>query len=188
MKTITYNNKVALNENPSISVENKVTDDDMNEIKEVANNHAQRDSISAYASSDGSSSSTFGVVAVSCDTVVSQAGTGLTLTGGNVVVGSGISKVKVSATLVGNFVNANSSNALAGGVRLLQNGSGISAATILRNIPKSTTQEVAITLPPIVLSVSQGDTISIGIYSSSSYITKTAKSTSMISVEAYDYN
>lgn len=37
MAQITYTNKVALNENPEIADINKVTDDDMNEIKSVVN-------------------------------------------------------------------------------------------------------------------------------------------------------
>lgn len=37
MAQITYTNKVALNENPEIAAINKVTDDDMNEIKSVVN-------------------------------------------------------------------------------------------------------------------------------------------------------
>lgn len=40
IQTITYDNKVALNENPGIADVNKVTDDDMNEIKSVVNNNA----------------------------------------------------------------------------------------------------------------------------------------------------
>ena len=39
MAQITYTNKVALNENPEIADINKVTDDDMNEIKSVVNNN-----------------------------------------------------------------------------------------------------------------------------------------------------
>lgn len=44
---ITYNNKSFLNQNPSIPNANKVTDDDMNEIKSVvnANYQAQQDDI-----------------------------------------------------------------------------------------------------------------------------------------------
>lgn len=38
--TITYDNKVAINENPNIPDVNKVKDDDMNEIKSVVNNNA----------------------------------------------------------------------------------------------------------------------------------------------------
>ena len=40
VQTINYTNKQYLNENPSIANINKVTDDDMNEIKEVVNNNA----------------------------------------------------------------------------------------------------------------------------------------------------
>ena len=39
MAQITYTNKVALNENPEIANINKVTDDDMNEIKQVVNDN-----------------------------------------------------------------------------------------------------------------------------------------------------
>lgn len=39
MSKITYTNKVALNENIDIPNENKITDDDMNEIKTVVNNN-----------------------------------------------------------------------------------------------------------------------------------------------------
>lgn len=39
MAQITYANKVALNENPEIANINKVTDDDMNEIKQVVNDN-----------------------------------------------------------------------------------------------------------------------------------------------------
>lgn len=39
MAQISYTNKVALNENPEIADINKVTDDDMNEIKQVVNDN-----------------------------------------------------------------------------------------------------------------------------------------------------
>lgn len=39
MAQITYTNKVALNENPEIAAINKVSDDDMNEIKQVVNDN-----------------------------------------------------------------------------------------------------------------------------------------------------
>ena len=40
VQTITYDNKVALNENPDIPATNKVQDSDMNEIKSAVNNNA----------------------------------------------------------------------------------------------------------------------------------------------------
>lgn len=43
IQTITYPDKVALNENQSVADINKVTDDDMNEIKEVVNNNANEE-------------------------------------------------------------------------------------------------------------------------------------------------
>ena len=44
IQTITYDDKVALNENASVADINKVTDDDMNEIKNVVNNNASETS------------------------------------------------------------------------------------------------------------------------------------------------
>ena len=43
VQTITYTDKVALNENQSVADINKVTDDDMNEIKSVVNNNANEE-------------------------------------------------------------------------------------------------------------------------------------------------
>ena len=43
VQTITYTDKVALNENPNVADINKVTDDDMNEIKSVVNNNSNEE-------------------------------------------------------------------------------------------------------------------------------------------------
>ena len=51
MANITYDTKVALNENPSIADINKVTDDDMNEIKSVVNTNTPPGLISMFAGS-----------------------------------------------------------------------------------------------------------------------------------------
>ena len=44
IQTITYDDKVALNENPSVAEINQVTDNNMNEIKSVVNNNASETS------------------------------------------------------------------------------------------------------------------------------------------------
>lgn len=51
MAQITYEDKVALNENPSVADINKVTDDDMNEIKDTINTNTPVGSISLFAGS-----------------------------------------------------------------------------------------------------------------------------------------
>ena len=51
MAQITYDNKVALNENPSVADINKVTDDDMNEIKTTINANTPVGCINLYAGS-----------------------------------------------------------------------------------------------------------------------------------------
>lgn len=51
MAQITYDTKVALNENPNVADINKVTDDDMNEIKQVVNTNTPAGLITAYAGS-----------------------------------------------------------------------------------------------------------------------------------------
>ena len=49
MAQITYDDKVALNENPSVAETNKVTDDNMNEIKNTININTPVGVITAYA-------------------------------------------------------------------------------------------------------------------------------------------
>lgn len=49
MAQITYDDKVALNENPSVAEINKVTDDNMNEIKDTINTNTPVGVITAYA-------------------------------------------------------------------------------------------------------------------------------------------
>ena len=51
MAQITYDDKVALNENPSVAEINKVTDDNMNEIKNTINTNTPVGSISLFAGS-----------------------------------------------------------------------------------------------------------------------------------------
>ena len=51
MAQITYDDKVALNENPSVAEINKVTDDNMNEIKDTINTNTPVGSISLFAGS-----------------------------------------------------------------------------------------------------------------------------------------
>ena len=51
MAQITYDDKVALNENPSVAEINKVTDDDMNEIKTTINTNTPVGCINLYAGS-----------------------------------------------------------------------------------------------------------------------------------------
>ena len=51
MAQITYDNKVALNENPNVADINKVTDDDMNEIKTTINTNTPVGCINLYAGS-----------------------------------------------------------------------------------------------------------------------------------------
>lgn len=54
MAVITYNTKVALNENQSIADENKVKADDMNEIKSVVNDNYTELSARGYIEESGS--------------------------------------------------------------------------------------------------------------------------------------
>ena len=49
IKTITYDNKVALNENPNVAEINKVTDNNMNVIKNAVNTNTPVGSISLFA-------------------------------------------------------------------------------------------------------------------------------------------
>jgi hypothetical protein len=80
MNEITYQNKVALNENPEIADINKVTDDDMNEIKSVVNTNSQISSNNFGLGTDTwSSSATYSIG----DIAVYKSNTYKNLTGTN---------------------------------------------------------------------------------------------------------
>lgn len=122
VQTITYDDKVALNENPSIADINKVTDDDMNEIKSVVNNNASETSTNttnittnttnianlqtiATASFTTDKTSLAGGV-LTFDTIT-RTNSKLSLSSGGIKIGAGISKVLVSGNVFFQFNGAN---------------------------------------------------------------------------------
>lgn len=121
IQTITYDDKVALNENPSVAEINKVTDNNMNEIKNVVNNNATETStnttnvntnttkitnLQAIATATFTNDKTnlpSGVLAF--DTLNSSSNK-LTLSNGGIRIGTGISKVLVSGNVFFQFTAA----------------------------------------------------------------------------------
>lgn len=109
MAKITYDDKISINENADIPAINKCQASDMNEIKSVVNQNydeLQKHSITTYLSSDisfPSSSSNYSMIEVNGSVVTGdklQIGE-KTVNGANykgIVVGSGVSKIKINAT------------------------------------------------------------------------------------------
>lgn len=141
-----------------------------------------KSSLSARSGTDGTATSVSGTDAISTTGTILKIGTKFTLSSGIIVVGSGVSKVRISGVAIGNFVNNSTDTAYDVGARFVHNGTGIHP-TALKSLGAGTTEEIVIGLTPIILEVNENDTLSLGIYSASGHVTKQAKRGSYIFVE-----
>ena len=140
-------------------------------------------SISARATSDGASTSAFGTVAISTDSQIFRFGNKFSLSSGNIIVGSEVSRIKVSGVLHAEFVNNSNSTAYDVGARIMQNNTGVGAPISMITLPPGATEDVSLPITPFVLQVTEGDIINIGVYSSTGNVTKTSKQWTYIFVE-----
>lgn len=160
---ITYNNKSYINQNPDIPNSNKITDDDMNEIKSVVNaNYTEHkdkidlisNCITATLSTTKTLSTTnYEKLPIDTDNTV---GTLLTLdTVNNVVkIGAGITKVMVSANVLFSTGGTSSTRR---GISIYKNSS-----QIIYNSTKGDTTYTGCSIAPYILDVQENDTI--GLY------------------------
>lgn len=158
MALITYADKVTMNENASVPAINKVRADDMNEIKSVVNENAIRDVITAYLTSDITISTGGAYVDIPLNGSLSS-GTKLTLNNNGIVIGSGITKVIISAkiTLPSNKMTTGGKN-----VVIRKNGNIVD-----RNwLAISATGNNNLVLPSKLIDVQQGDVLKLGYYGS----------------------
>lgn len=110
MSQITYSNKVTLNAQPDIADINKVTADDMNEIKTA---HNDTDSTVSQLQTDVSSLKNFDYCVatissqqtassdytIQLDTISSTDNSMFSLSSGKIVIGSGVNTIKVSSAI-----------------------------------------------------------------------------------------
>lgn len=156
MALITYANKVTMNENASVPAVNKVRAADMNEIKSVVNENAIRDVITAYLTSDITITTGGAYVDISLNASISS-GTKLTLNNNGIVVGSGITKVIVSAKI---GLPSNKMSTGAKNIVIRKNGSIVD-----RNwLSISTTGNNGLVLPSKLIDVQEGDVLKLGYY------------------------
>lgn len=161
IQTITYANKVAINQNVDIPETNKVQDTDMNEIKSVVNNNADELSNNNNINQTYATLSYVGAAISGSDNAFNGFNTfdshgNLTTSSGGVTIGSGISVILVSASVL--LQNAtNSYNAIRAGI--LKNGETILA--LFSELRNSNGVQGSITLPTIAIPVQQGDVIAI---------------------------
>lgn len=155
MALITYADKATMNENSSVPTINKVRAADMNEIKSVVNANARKDIITVTRATDFTISQSDNYVTIPFDSSESM-GTGLTLSGGGVVVGSGISRVKISSKIC-----LPSSGMTAGSKNLVvrKNGNIVDRAWQYLEVRNS-----SMSTPVRMISVSAGDVLTLAYY------------------------
>lgn len=149
------------------------------------NKITEKNILSAYNASAGEEVSSFGTTTIALDTVISSAGTKLTLSNGSVKIGSGVSKVMVSGVLRGYFKNNNTTTNYEMGCRINKN------TTIARALEfiidnNATINAKLITVAPFLLDVKENDVISIGIYSSSGNAVRKYLENSYLTIEVIE--
>lgn len=160
---ITYQNKEYLNQNPSIPAINKVTDDDMNEIKTVVNtndidtqnaiNHIN-EYITASPSSDVTLTTT-NATKLSLDTSTSV-GSSLSLDNGSILIGAGVSKILINANILFSTGGTGSSTSDRKGINIQKNTTTVHYCSI-----PSTATYIGCSLSSFLLDVQENDVITL---------------------------
>lgn len=162
MAKITYQDKSYLNQNANIALVNKVADTDMNEIKSVVNGNDDdyralinkyRNVITAQPSSNSTLSDTQ-PNQVLLDTSDGY-GSLLTLNNYEIVIGEGVSKVKVSANVLYSTGGTGGSGSRRGAIIYKNNNQ------VLYNMTASTETYTGVSIAPFIMSVQENDTISL---------------------------
>lgn len=158
---ITYQDKEFINQNENIPLVNKVTDDDMNEIKNVVNsnytsilntiNHIN-EYITASPSSDATLSDTI-VTKIPLNTSIGV-GASLTLNDGEIVVGAGVSKVLVNGNIL--FTTGGVNSGSIRGIHIQLNGTTVHYCNI-----GSTNTYTGASVSPFLLNVQENDKITL---------------------------
>ena len=161
MTKITYQDKSYLNQNANIPLVNKVADTDMNEIKSVVNGNDDdyRALINKYRTTiTAKPTSNFTLGDTNPNQVLLETSTGygslLTLNNYEIVIGEGISKVKVSANIL--FLTGGVGSSSRRGLMIYKNNN-----QVIYNNTSSDETYTGCTITPFVLSVQENDTISL---------------------------
>lgn len=168
MAQITYQNKSAVNVNSDVADVNKVNATDMNEIKSVVNTNAtaldnlttqvnNKNILTIKLTSNYTIANTNTIETVTGWAIDEQVGTGFSLSNDKIVVGNGISKVKINYTCKCN----SSANTTRTFTYLTHNDTSISQEGAFFS---ATNQEELLSYTPRIISVSPGDTFGLSIY------------------------
>ena len=161
VQTITYDDKSYLNQNQDIAAVNKCNDTDMNEIKSVVNNNATELSNVITINQTYATASYAGAAIAGSTNPFNGFNTfashgNLTTSSTGVTIGSGINAVLVSAGL--ELQNAtNSYDLISAGI--IQNSTTL--VSMYNEVRNSNGSQGFITLPTTVVTVQEGDTISV---------------------------
>lgn len=184
MAQITYADKSTMNENASIPATNKVRAVDMNEIKNVVNSNytelTQKDILTAYVTSDVSKSATSDYIVRNL-TAQSQIGNNLTINNGTIVIGSGISKILVSASCM----LVCSSTGSVRNLSIRKNNTNVKTAS---DGVGNSTNWLSLSLTDCLMDVQQGDAIGMQMYTLINDTVKGGSSYTYITVQVVEYS
>lgn len=190
MGKINYNDKQFLYQNASIPAENKVNDVDMNEIKDVVNENdddyrtliARKDILVMRTTANFKIPSTNTFTKITGFSIMSQLGNKLSFSNNNIVIGSGVKKVKVSYSAK----HISEVNATRSFSYLTHNNTNISQEGAFFS---STGQQITTTIAPLLIDVSEGDIFGLAVYGYKDNIIggTTTFATTCLAVEVVEY-
>lgn len=164
MAKITYDDKISINENADIPAINKCQASDMNEIKQVVNENddkigeLQPNIITAELVNQMSVTAQSGTINLTDAVIV---GNKLSFADGKVIIGAGVSKVKIS----GNMRVSSSGNSIGVNLNIFKNND-VYAASNRTGIGADGYDGIAVS--PKLIEVLEGDTIDMRYWKSSS--------------------
>ena len=190
MAQITYQDKSAVNVNNDVADVNKVNATDMNEIKSVVNTNAtaldnlttqvnNKNILTIKLNSNYTIAQTNTLYQITGWEIDSQIGTGLSLSNDKIVIGAGISKIKVSYSAKCQGVNTTRTF-----VYLTYNSTAISQEMATYGAANA---QMTVGLTPRLMSVNENDTFGLSCYGVQNVIILGASSTyvpTILTIEA----
>lgn len=190
MGKINYNDKQFLYQNADIPAENKVNDVDMNEIKDVVNENdddyrtliSRKDILAIRTTANFKIPNTNTFTKITGFSIMSQLGNKLSFSNDNIVIGSGVKKVKVSYSAK----HISEVNATRSFSYLTYNNTNISQEGAFFS---STGQQITTTIAPLLIDVSEGDIFGLAVYGYKDNIIggTTSFATTCLVVEVVEY-
>lgn len=154
IQTITYSDKQAMGTQPSIPDINKVTDSDMNEIKDVVNNNANEITPMYCRATITTEPTVTANYYITLNSIGINTGE-FTLENGGIKIPSGINHIRISGSVFLNYFPGGTNYLWAKIYRVR----GTTSNQVIGSINNSTSTFISASVPEVIIDVQEGDII-----------------------------